>query len=134
MVLVEIIPNLWVSNVLKVNTELYQIKCFINTDKDIGKLELHQKYNHELRDRMLKYELTKKTEYYKECISYIDKHIDKNGILLFSSNLQNSISIVMSYLITRGKINFNKAHEIIKTKIDKLFIINESNKNIIKNI
>ena len=134
MVLVEIIPNLWISNVLKVNTDLYQIKCFINTDKDLSKLELHQKYNHELRERMLKYEITKKTEYYKECINYIDRNIEKSGILLFSKNLQNNVSIVLSYLLIRGKINFNKANEIIKTKIDNLFIISESNKNIIKNI
>jgi hypothetical protein len=62
MILAEIIPNLWISNSkLDSNIKnLYNIQNIINSDKDLKSLNLHYKYNHELRDRILKYENVKK--------------------------------------------------------------------------
>lgn len=133
MILSEIIPNLWISNTKIDNNlkNLYNIHNIINSDNDLKSLNLHQKYNHELRDRILKYENVKKYEYFKECVKYIENNINTNGILIYSNSLISSYCIVIIFLITKGKINFNKSLNIIKSKIDKIIIIPESYKKII---
>lgn len=133
MILAEIIPNLWISNSkLDSNIKnLYNIQNIINSDKDLKSLNLHHKYNHELRDRILKYENVKKYEYFKECLKYIDSNVNSNGILIYSNNLVSSYCVVIVFLIVNGKLNFDKALNILKSKIDKIIIIPESYKKII---
>lgn len=133
MILSEIIPNLWISNTIIDNNlkNFYNIKNIINSDKDLNSLNLHHKYNYELRDRILKYENTKKYEYFKECVKYIENNINNNGILIYSKSLVNSYCIIIIFLILKGKINFNKSLNILKSKIDKIIIIPENYKKII---
>lgn len=137
MVLVEIIPNLWISNNNKISSNmnsLYNIKHIINTNKDLQNFNIHQKYNHDLRERMLKYENTKKTEYFKECINFINNNINKNGILIYCKNLEFNVIIILIYLIIYGKLNFDIALNIIKSKIDSIIVVNDNYLKLIKYI
>lgn len=129
MVLIEIIPDLWISNNKNINntmTHIYRIKHIINTTKDLKSFNIHQKYNHDLRDRMIQYENTKKTEYFKECVNFINTHIEKNGILLYCQNLEINIVIVIIYLILHGKLNYEKTLNIIKSKVDEIILVNDN--------
>jgi hypothetical protein len=48
-----------------------------------------------------------------------------------SNNLVSSYCVVIVFLIVNGKLNFDKALNILKSKIDKIIIIPESYKKII---
>ena len=136
-ILVEIIPNIWISNIYNITNnleQLYNIKNIINTDTDLKHFNRSQNYNHSLRDRILKFENLKKYEYYIECIKYITQNVNNNGIIIYSNDLKNSISIVISYIIVKGQLTFQKSDKIIKSKLNKIIILEDSHKTIINQV
>ena len=132
----EIIPNLWIGDSLNITSniqKIFNLNNFINYDKDLKNLNKSDNYNIEIRQRLLKYEILKISEYFRECIKYINKNINNNqSTIVYSKNMNNCICLVIVYLIEIGRIDLKKSEKIIESKIDFTINLNHRHNLLLK--
>ena len=132
MLLKEIIPNIWISNKLEFSngiSNLFALNNYVNCDFDLRNLNKSKNYNFEIKKRIFKYEVLKISEYLFETTKYIHKNIKCNkSTIIYSTDINKSIMLILAYLILYGKIDLSCAIQIVKTKIDNEFNLNDKYK------
>tara|TARA_Y100000590_G_C14983355_1_gene737206 strand:- start:42 stop:482 length:441 start_codon:yes stop_codon:yes gene_type:complete len=128
--MVEVLPNLWLGNkkdsfnqefidkmdlIIKCSREDPILKCSaekIRVKIDITKDERQYKENN------LKF-----LKYIKKIVPHIHKKLlkRKNILVCCNSGEQQSANILLCYLIKYGKIDVNKAHDILKSNYPTIF-------------
>ena len=119
----EIIPNLWLGNILIAKSNKFfienNITVVVNCSKDIPFYHNHTtNYRIAVDDNLKKEEIDKFYEYLPKIIPIVHNHLLKNDRVLVHcyAGKQRSASIVCCYLLTYGDMDFKKSIESIKTK------------------
>jgi protein-tyrosine phosphatase len=119
----EIIPNLWLGNILIAKSNKFfienDITVVVNCSKDIPFYHNHTKnYRIAVDDNLKKKEIDKFYEYLPKIIPIVHNHLLNNDRVLVHcyAGKQRSASIVCCYLLTYGDMDFFKSIESIKTK------------------
>ena len=119
----EIIPNLWLGNILiaKSNTFFIEnnINVVINCSKNIPFYHNHTKnYRIAVDDNLKEIEIDKFYDYLPKIIPILHNHLLNNDRVLVHcyAGKQRSAAIICCYLLTYGDMDLKKCVESIKTK------------------
>ena len=118
--IVEIIPNLWMSNINIVKYKhYYKFDYVINCLKNLHFLEKNN--NFKLSTEL---KIDKIYNYLDELTDYIYKKINLNKkiLIICEDCTQKSPTIICTYLIKFGKININNSIKYFKTKYENIFL------------
>lgn len=124
--LVEIIPDLWLSNSQSSQNLNFFNKKFIiiNCSKDLNFLGKHKTYNKSISQNLEQYEILKMYNYLVKTTEFINKNLlnFKPVLIYCSDGKQKAPSIIAAYLMRYGKITYNKSINILKTKKNDIFL------------
>ena len=123
MSVAEILPNLWLGNILASRNSKFfidnNINVVVNCSKDIVFSSKNTKnYRITVDDNLKEKEISIFFEYLEKIIPIIHNHLINNDIILIHcyAGKQRSASIISAYLMKYSNMSLKQSIEVIKTK------------------